>query len=113
MMFVCPLCHQDTELSIEKDGPIEEARCQCLKCKQFLAPNAVSVFMKNTLRGQKKYLSSKKTGFQIQCKKCNRPVEGILNKAGTEAVCSVCGEKLETTSFMLNALRSVGKREKS
>jgi hypothetical protein len=113
MMFVCPLCHQDTSLTIEKEGPIEEARCQCQKCKQFLPPNAVSAFMKQTLRGQKQYITTKKSGFQITCKKCNRPVEGILNKAGTAAVCSVCGSDLETTPFMLNALRSLGKREKT
>jgi len=111
-MFSCPLCHQDTSLTIEKEGPIEEARCQCQKCKQFLEPKAVSLFMKQTLRSQKQYLTSKKTGFQINCELCKRLVEGVLNKDGNTAVCSVCGNELKTTPLMLNALRSVGKRSK-
>ena len=104
MLFNCPLCHQDSELAIEKDGPIEKARCQCMKCKQTLPDGVVSNFMKQTLRSQKQYISSTKSGFQIDCKRCGRAVEAILSKSGDKAVCSICGEVLETTPFMLNAL---------
>jgi len=112
MMFNCPLCHQDAEITIEKDGPIETAKCQCTKCKQILPEGSISIFMKQTLRSQKQYLTSTKSGFQIDCKKCGRPIEAILSKSGDKALCSICGETLVTTPFMLNALRSLGKREK-
>lgn len=107
MMCNSAKCHTTRECKLDPDTN----KIICSECGHII--EGASSFFITTMRAQKDFLHKKRGAFEFKCATCKAIRPGMLDKAQSQVLCTMCKSPISVSVYMLNAMRVVQQEQQA